>query len=199
MISIEILLMLSIIVTALLLFMSVYFMITLSDLESDYINRFDYCLKKILFYWLFNHFSIDCCSRLNRITIPRLICLVLHSLLLLPQMSWIMLTLSLPLTGWQVWKQLKVGSGDFGLFDPTKIVVRENLQGSIKESLVYMGYHLFSFFIYMWQLVTLLSPDPSSGKPLPHSEVPWWKCFNVHIDIAPLYKFVMNFQIKCQV
>ena len=40
MFSSEILLMLSLVLTALLLFISVYFMITLSDLESDYINRY---------------------------------------------------------------------------------------------------------------------------------------------------------------
>ena len=40
MFSSELLLMLSILMTALLLFISVYFMITLSDLESDYINRY---------------------------------------------------------------------------------------------------------------------------------------------------------------
>lgn len=39
MISLELLLMLSIVVTAFLLFIAVYFMLTLSDLESDYINR----------------------------------------------------------------------------------------------------------------------------------------------------------------
>ena len=40
MISTDLLLMLSLVLTALLLFVSVYFMITLSDLESDYLNRF---------------------------------------------------------------------------------------------------------------------------------------------------------------
>ena len=40
MFSSEILLMFSLVLTALLLFISVYFMITLSDLESDYINRY---------------------------------------------------------------------------------------------------------------------------------------------------------------
>ena len=172
MISLEILLMLSIVVTALLLFVSVYFMITLSDLESDYINRLVDSKGKIVFL-IFTIFSIDCCSRLNKVTNARLIFLVIHTLLLLPQFSWIMFILSLPVTGWNISQKLKVGSGDFGLFDPTKIVVRENLQRSIKESLFYMGYHMFSFFIYMWQLVTLLSIDPSSGKPLPHKEVPW--------------------------
>lgn len=39
MLSTEVLLMFSLIITGILLFISVYFMITLSDLESDYINR----------------------------------------------------------------------------------------------------------------------------------------------------------------
>ena len=39
MISTDLLLMFSLVLTALLLFLSVYLMITLSDLESDYINR----------------------------------------------------------------------------------------------------------------------------------------------------------------
>ena len=117
MVSQEFLLMLSILVTSLMLFLSVYFMITLSDLESDYIN------------------SLDCSARLNMWTIPRLLFLVVHSLLLLVQNSWIMLIISLPFTSWLVYSKLKVKQGDSGLYDPTEIHVRDNLRGAIKESL----------------------------------------------------------------
>ena len=48
MLSSELLLMLNIFMTALLLFISVYFMITLSDLESDYINRYLLCFIRIM-------------------------------------------------------------------------------------------------------------------------------------------------------
>ena len=108
---------LSIMSTSLLLFLSVYFMITLSDLESDYIN------------------SLDCSSRLNMWTMPRLVFMMGHSLLLLIQNSWLMLLISLPFTTWLVYSKLKVKEGDSGLYDPTVIHIRDNLRGAIKESL----------------------------------------------------------------
>ena len=117
--------------------------------------------------------SVDCCSRLNRVTGPRLVLLVVHSLVLLSHLSWLLLLLSLPFTLWQLRLRLGVGSGDFGVFDPTKIIVRDNLRRGIKESLAYMGYHMASFFIYMWQLVSLLSPESDGSRPVPISEVPW--------------------------
>jgi hypothetical protein len=117
MVSQEMLLMLSIMATSLLLFLSVYFMIILSDLESDYIN------------------SLDCSSRLNMWTIPRLVFMMGHSLLLLIQNSWLMLLISLPFTTWLVYSKLKVKEGDSGLYDPTVIHIRDNLRGAIKESL----------------------------------------------------------------
>ena len=114
-----------------------------------------------------------CCSRLNKFTMPRIVLLVLHTVLLVFQQSWIMLLLSLPATLWQVKLKLKVSGGDFGVYDPTKIIAKESLRACIKESLLYMGYHLLCFFVFMWQLVSLLSPDQNSIKPSLHSEVPW--------------------------
>ena len=169
MVSQEVLLMLSILVSSLLLFLTVYFMIILSDLESDYIN------------------SLDCSARLNRWTIPRLVFMVVHSVLLVAQHSWVMLLVSLPFTSWLVYTRLKVKQGNSGLYDPTEIHIRDNLRGAIKESLGeinfysyrvsymyctgYMGYHMASFFIYMWLLVTLMSMNTDS--PGVSGEVPW--------------------------
>ena len=117
MLSNEVLLMLCILFSAILLFLSVYFMITLSDLESDYLN------------------SIQCSTRLNRWTIPRLILLLTHSLLLLFQQSWWMFFFSSLPTLWMVRAKLKVRQGDSGLYDPTEIHVRDNLRRAIMESL----------------------------------------------------------------
>jgi len=61
----ETLLMASLFITGLLLFISVYFMITLSDLESDYLN------------------SRQCSDKLNLFTWPRLALLALHSILVI--------------------------------------------------------------------------------------------------------------------
>jgi hypothetical protein len=150
MLSEEVLLMLCLLLTSLLLFLSVYFMITLSDLESDYIN------------------SLDCSARLNVWTMPRLVLMVVHSLLLLVNQSWLVFLLSLPFTLWLVYSKVKVKQGDSGLYDPTVIHIRENLRGGIKQSLAYMGYHMASFFIYMWMLVSLMTVDGGVSR-----EVPW--------------------------
>ena len=61
----ETLLMASLFVTGILLFISVYFMITLSDLESDYLN------------------SRQCSDKLNLFTWPRLALLAFHSILVI--------------------------------------------------------------------------------------------------------------------
>jgi len=151
MVSQEALLMLCILITSLLLFLSVYFMITLSDLESDYIN------------------SLDCSARLNVWTMPRIVLIVLHSILLLIMQSWIMFLVSFPFSFWLIYSKMKVKQGDSGLYDPTEIHVRENLRGGIKESLAYMGYHMASFFIYMWMLVSRMTTDNEGVS----SDVPW--------------------------
>ena len=90
-ISPELLLMVSLLLTGFLLFLSVYFMITLSDLESDYIN------------------SRQCSDRLNLWTLPRLLLLLLHSLLQLPSL-WLLLP-SLPPALWLLHRRLKMPSG----------------------------------------------------------------------------------------
>ena len=117
-------------------------------------------------------FSISCSKSLNRLTGPRVVMLVAHSVILLLQYSWILLLLSLPFTLWLLRVRLTVGKGDFGVYDPTKIIIRENLRSAIKESLVYMAYHMVSFFVYMWLLVSSI-PDTNSSKPAIQSEVPW--------------------------
>ena len=104
----ETLLMASLFVTGILLFISVYFMITLSDLESDYLN------------------SRQCSDKLNLFTWPRLALLALHSILvhnhlasyqaldcLFPQnlhSLWLLL-LSLPSTVWLAYRSLRIPSG----------------------------------------------------------------------------------------
>jgi len=147
----ETLLMASLFITGLLLFISVYFMITLSDLESDYLN------------------SRQCSDKLNLFTWPRLALLALHSVLNFSSL-WLLL-LSLPSTLWLAYRSLRIPSGNSGLYDPTEVHIRSNLRASIKESLAYMGYHMFSFFIYMWLLVSSLTKNEIN--PIAPQEMPW--------------------------
>lgn len=94
MVSPEVLLMFSLLDTGLLLFLAVYFMITLSDLESDYIN------------------SRQCSERLNRLTWPRAALLVLLCLLALP--SPLLLLPPLPPTLWLLHRAARVPPGATG-------------------------------------------------------------------------------------
>ena len=112
----EVLLMLALFVTSLMLFLSVYFMITLSDLESDYIN------------------SIKCSESLNFWTVPRIILMISHTIISFPISTWIML-LSLPSSIWLLYTRHKIRPGNSGLYEPTEIHNREKLRRAIMESL----------------------------------------------------------------
>ena len=142
---------------------------------KDHNSQFTDCSKvthQDVWYLKF-FFSIECSRNLNMLTGPRIVILVLHCLFLLLQYSWFLLTLSLSFTSWLLRARLRVVQGNFGVYDPTKIHVRENLRNAIKESLVYMAYHMASFFIYMWLLVSSI-PESNASKPAIQSEVPWW-------------------------
>ena len=145
----ETLLMASLLVTGLLLFISVYFMITLSDLESDYLN------------------SRQCSDRLNLFTWPRLALLALHSILVIrgacieslctkllvssesfvhmvvPIFSPVNTMACIPFLQSPIrlrnsnrkYEQQPNFPGNSGLYDPTEVHTRSNLRASIKESL----------------------------------------------------------------
>jgi hypothetical protein len=145
--------MICILLSSLLLFLTVYLMITLSDLESDYIN------------------SRDCAAKMNFWTLPRIGLQMLHSIVLVLAWEWKILVLSLPFSSWLIYRKMKQAPGHSGLYDPTDIHNRENLRFNLKECLGYMGYHLFSFFMYMYMIVSTLTGNPEN--PTVTKEVPW--------------------------
>jgi len=153
MLSVEWIFIICILCSSFLLFLTVYLMITLSDLESDYIN------------------SRDCSSKLNFWTIPRILIQLLHSVFLLMGQQWIILLISLPFSIWLVRRKLNQKAGHSGLYDPTEIHIRETLRYNLKECLAYMGYHLFCFFLYMYMIVSTLTQN--SENPAVSKEVPW--------------------------
>lgn len=146
--------MVCLVLSSLLLFLSVYFMITLSDLESDYIN------------------SRDCAARLNFWTAPRIIAQGTQSFLLLSTQSWLLFVSSLPASSWLIFKRVKIPSGNSGLYDPTEIHIKHNLRNAITESLGFMGFHMASFFVLMWMLVGQVDQDKGTPSPV-QKEVPW--------------------------
>uniref|UniRef100_A0A3B4ZD05 Cornichon family AMPA receptor auxiliary protein 4 n=1 Tax=Stegastes partitus TaxID=144197 RepID=A0A3B4ZD05_9TELE len=69
-----------------LIFLSVYFIITLSDLECDYIN------------------ARACCSKLNKWVIPEMIGQCLSTMLMLISMHWFIFLLNLPVAAWDIYR-----------------------------------------------------------------------------------------------
>jgi len=144
-------LMFSLIISSFLLFLTVYMMITLSDLESDYLN------------------SRECASRLNLWVIPRIIMQVAQSVALLIGQNWTIFFISTPFTSILLYRRSKQKPGHSGLFDPTEIHNRAVLKYNLMECLGYMAYHLVSFFLYMYLMVGTLTGDSAN----PAKDVPW--------------------------
>ncbi|KAK2903467.1 hypothetical protein QQF64_009436 [Cirrhinus molitorella] len=124
-----------------LIFLSVYFIITLSDLECDYIN------------------ARSCCSKLNKWVIPEMIAQALATVLMLVSMHWFVFLLNLPVASWDVYRYVKVPMGNMGVYDPTEIHNRGQLKSHMKESMIKLGFHLLCFFIYLYSMILALIND----------------------------------------
>ncbi|XP_014213269.1 protein cornichon homolog 4 [Copidosoma floridanum] len=129
--------------TGALLFLLVYYVITLSDLECDYLN------------------AQQCCSRLNAWVITKMIAHAFLMILLLFNSQWIMTILNLPMLLWLLYEIFTVPKGNMGVYDPTEIHNRGQLKRHMRDCMIYLGYYLVFFFIYLYCLiVALLKGDP---------------------------------------
>ncbi|XP_022609294.1 protein cornichon homolog 4 [Seriola dumerili] len=127
-----------------LIFLSVYFIITLSDLECDYIN------------------ARACCSKLNKWVIPEMVGQCLSTMLMLVSMHWFILLLNLPVAAWNIYRHVKVPMGNMGVFDPTEIHNRGQLKSHMKEAMIKLGYHLLCTCfcsIYLYSMILALIND----------------------------------------
>ncbi|PWA25496.1 hypothetical protein CCH79_00020087, partial [Gambusia affinis] len=106
--------------------------ITLSDLECDYIN------------------ARACCSKLNKWVIPEMVGQCLSMMLMLVSMHWFIFLLNLPVAAWNIYRYVKIPMGNMGVFDPTEIHNRGLLKSYMKEAMIKLGYHLLCFFIYLY-------------------------------------------------
>ncbi|KAB0362765.1 hypothetical protein FD755_021321 [Muntiacus reevesi] len=71
-----------------LIFLWVYFIITLSDLECDYIN------------------ASSCCSKLIKWVIPELADHTLVTVLMLISLHWFIFLLNLPVAAWNIYRMI---------------------------------------------------------------------------------------------
>ncbi|XP_065181590.1 protein cornichon homolog 4-like [Sycon ciliatum] len=124
--------------SAIQLFMTIYSIITLSDIECDYIN------------------AQECCKRLNQFVLPEMVLHTFFSTLFLFTGNWILLALNLPLIAWHIVRYQKVSKGRLGVYDPTEIHNRANLRQFQREVYAKLGFHLIMFFLYIYNLVVAL-------------------------------------------
>ncbi|XP_052768863.1 protein cornichon homolog 4-like [Mya arenaria] len=118
-----------------LLFLVVYFVITLSDLECDYLN------------------ARTCCEKLNFWVLPEIIPQAVLTVLLLITGHPFLFVLYGLCTAWIIYRYAKKPTGNIGLFDPTEIHNRQQLKSHMKENLCKMGFHLVFFFIYLYLMI----------------------------------------------
>ncbi|XP_077289577.1 cornichon-like protein [Arctopsyche grandis] len=126
-----------------LLFLLVYHVITLSDLECDYLN------------------AVECCSRLNGWVrwkagahAALVAVLALHG-------CWGLAGAGLPLLVWLCYEALSVPTGNLGVYEPTDIHERDRLSRHLRDVLLYLAHYLLFFFVYLYCLiVALLKGDP---------------------------------------
>ncbi|XP_043914706.1 protein cornichon homolog 4 [Protopterus annectens] len=124
-----------------LIFLAVYFIITLSDLECDYIN------------------ARACCSKLNKWMFPYLIGITIPCLTMIVTHHWFEFFLNLKIATWDVVRFIMVPSGNVGVFDPTEIHNRGQLKSHMKEAMIKLGFHLLCFFIYLYSMILALIND----------------------------------------
>ncbi|NWX83625.1 CNIH4 protein, partial [Nothoprocta ornata] len=110
--------------------------ITLSDLECDYIN------------------ARSCCSKLNKWVVPELVGHAIVTVLMLISLHWFIFLLNLPVATWNIYRFIMVPSGNMGVFDPTEIHNRGQLKSHMKEAMIKLGFHLLCFFMYLYRLVS---------------------------------------------
>ncbi|XP_022329240.2 protein cornichon homolog 4-like isoform X2 [Crassostrea virginica] len=122
-----------------LLFLVVFFVITLSDLECDYLN------------------ATTCCSRLNKFVLPEIVVQSALALLLLITGHWILFLMYAPCTAWIVYLFVTKPSGNIGFYDPAEIHNRHQLKAYMRDNMIKMGVHLIFFFIFLyWMIYSLI-------------------------------------------
>ncbi|XP_059471960.1 protein cornichon homolog 4 [Neocloeon triangulifer] len=128
------------------LFLLIYFIITLSDLECDYLN------------------AQQCCSKLNFWVVPKIAAQGVFNLFLLMHGRWLLCFINLPMTAWLIYELVTVPMGNTGVYDPTEIHNRGQLKKHMRDCMVYLGFYLVIFFIYLYcMIISILQGNPIKG------------------------------------
>uniref|UniRef100_A0A1Q3FHL8 Putative er-derived vesicles protein erv14 n=2 Tax=Culex tarsalis TaxID=7177 RepID=A0A1Q3FHL8_CULTA len=130
-------------ITGAILFLLIYFVIILSDLECDYLN------------------AQQCCSKLNFWVVPKLSAHCFLAFVLLLNGSWILFIANLPMVGWLGYDLFKVPTGNLGIYDPAEIHNRGMVKKHLRDTMIGLGFYMIIFFVYLYcMIIAMLKGDP---------------------------------------
>ena len=125
---------------AFLLFIMVYYVIMFSDLEMDYVN------------------PIELCRRLNVLVVPEMLLHAVLTVLFLPSLQLLSLTVNIPLVAYHFlrWRENR------HYFEATDIF--RHLPYRKREAMIKLGFFLLSFFYYLFRMVSTLIYTRDYGR-----------------------------------
>lgn len=71
-------------------------------------------------------------------------------ILLLINAQWILSLVNAPMTMWLLYEIFTTPKGNMGVYDPTEIHNRGQLKRHMRDCMIYLGYYLVFFFIYLY-------------------------------------------------
>lgn len=122
-----------------LLFLMVWHLIMLDELKNDYRN------------------PVDFCQNLNRLVLPEYGVHLGVTLMLLVCGFWFTFLFNVPLVAYHVWRytQRPAMTGP-GLYDPTEVMNRSQLNLHTREGFMKVGFYVVSFLVYLYNMMVAL-------------------------------------------
>ncbi|KAH8413488.1 hypothetical protein KR009_011767 [Drosophila setifemur] len=120
-----------------ILLLLIYYILTLADLECDYLN------------------AQECCRRLNFWVIPKFGSHALLCIVLLWGGHWIMFLLNLPMVVWLYFELHRQRRDSLGVYDPVDIHSHGLLRMHLRNCMIYLGYYFVMFWVALFWLVAV--------------------------------------------
>jgi len=124
---------------AFLIFFSLFHVIAIDELKTDYKN------------------PIDQCNSLNPLVLPEYILHMVFNILLAIAGEWLTFFINLPLILYHInrYRTRPVMSG-VGIYDPTSIMNADQLTLCQREGWIKLAFYLISFFYYLYGMIYVL-------------------------------------------
>ncbi|XP_004393131.1 PREDICTED: protein cornichon homolog 1-like isoform X1 [Odobenus rosmarus divergens] len=147
--------MLALLLTAVLIFFTIWHIIAFDELKTDYRNPIFPSPPQVPDSQ--RSTPIDQCNTLNPIVLPEYLIHAFFCVMFLCAAEWLTLGLRMPLLAYHIWRYMSrpVMSGP-GLYDPTTIMNADILAYCQKEGSCKLAFYLLAFFYYLYGMIYVL-------------------------------------------